>query len=149
MQYKAKSEKEIAEQQLLPRGEYDFEIQAATDAVSGPNSKTPGTEMIKLNLAVYSESGSKRFVRDILHPAMEVKLRHFAETVGILAQYEAEEPFVADELVGKSGRVKLKIVDKDDGYPPKNEVADYVKPKAKAAAQPMTKAEDDGDSIPF
>jgi hypothetical protein len=147
MQYKAKSEKELNEQSLLQRGEYDFEIQAAVDAVSGPNSKTPGTEMIKLTLSVYAENGRKQFVRDILHPAMEVKLRHFADCVGILDRYEREDPFIADELVGKTGRVKIKIVDKDDGYPAKNEVADYV-PKNKQSAAAIRGGPDSEES-PF
>lgn len=157
MKITPRSAQEIAEMGLLPKGEYDFEVQHAADAVSGPQSKSPGTEMIKLNLAVFTDSGRKQFVRDLLHPAMEVKLRHFCEAVGLLDQYN-DGSLIADHCFGRSGRVKIKITeDKDGNYPPKNEVADYVvnkeaRPKRdKLPPKPPVDADLDTveDDIPF
>lgn len=117
---------EIAEMGLLPKGEYDFEVIGAEDAKSGPNSKVPGTEMIKLDLAVFSSTGRRFFVKGLLHPSMEVQLRHFCEGVGLMDKYE-DGSLDADDCKGKSGRVKIKVTeDKSGQYPPKNEVADWV-----------------------
>lgn len=147
MNFQPRTAKEIAEQQLLPKGVYDFEILGAEDAKTGPKSKVPGVDIIKLKVGVFTNGGNQRFVNDILHPVMEAKLRHFAEVTGLLTKYEAGTLSAAD-CVGRTGKCKV-VIKEQDGYDPKNEIRDYVKPKVKAES-PATPQEPDADSdIPF
>lgn len=151
MQFTPRSAKEIAEKSLWPRGVYDFEVQTASDEKTGPTAKTPNVDYIKLNMIIFNAQGHQRYIKDNLHPAMEAKLRHFAETTGLLAKYEAGTLTAAD-CEGRTGKCKVKIKEDESGkYDPKNEVADYVKPKAKTEATPATaaQAEDDSSDIPF
>ena len=150
MTFTPKTKKELDEAQLLPVGEYDFECIAAENAVSGPNSKTPGTRFIKINLLCFSELGN-RYVRAMLHPAMERQVYGFCRLGTLAEKYEAGT-LTPEDCVGQVGRCKLKIEDKN-GYPAKNVVGDYVAPKAegvkasKAApvdGQPLT-----DDDVPF
>lgn len=134
---------------VWPKGEYDFEVIKAERAISGDKSKTPGTEFIKLNLKIYADDGACKFVNGILHPAMEAQVRHFCAAGGIIDKYETGS-LTADDCVGVSGRVKIKIKPAEGNFPEKNEVADYIVPKAReeaaAVALPATPEDDD---VPF
>ncbi len=155
MQFKPRSENEIKAMQLWPAGEYDFEVISAEPAVSGPNSKAPGVKFIKLSLRLFNEHGHGRKQNAILHPAMEVQLRHFCDETGKIELYNAGT-LEAHDCVGAVGKLKLKQKD-DAQYGPKNEVADWGSKKKKsdapvaasvadkAAAKPC---QDDSD-IPF
>ncbi len=146
-----KTEEELDMDRLLPKGTYDFEIVKAEEKTS-----KKGNDMIDANLKVFHGDGFQ-FVRDFLMEAMPHKLRHFAETVGILEAYDAGQ-LVANELVGLSGKVRIDIEPAGE-YPAKNVVKDYgEKKKADASAKgPMMNAgpkqliEDgsDGTDIPF
>lgn len=154
MRFQAKSEKEINEASLWPKGEYDFEVTKAEPAVSGDNSKSPGTEFIKLNVRLWNAEGATKFVNGILHPAMEAQLRHFCDAGGLLAKYEAGT-LEAHDCLGVSGRLKLKIKAEQGDFPAKNEIADFIVPKKennpisapKTEAQAKDAAAD--DSMPF
>jgi hypothetical protein len=150
MKFQPKTEKELQEQSLWLPGEYDFEVVKAERAISSDKSKTPGTPFIKLNLRVYANDGRYRFVNAILHPAMEFQLRHFCETAKLMAKYEAGE-LDAEDCENVAGRLKLKVTPERNGYPAKNEVADYIVAKvevhsesAAAAANPAA-----DDDVPF
>ena len=152
IKFTPKTEKEIAESQLWPKGIYDFEVVKAEPAVSGQQSKNPGTEFIKLNVQVFDSEGRFRYVNGILHPAMEAQLRHFCQVGGLLAKYESGTLESAD-CVGVSGKLKLKIKDAQGDYPAKNEIADFVTEKNDVAnkletAKPV-KAKAEGDEVPF
>jgi hypothetical protein len=146
-----KTEEELDMDRLLPKGTYDFEIVKAEEKTS-----KKGNDMIDANLKVFHGDGFQ-FVRDFLMEAMPHKLRHFAETVGILEAYDAGQ-LVANELVGLSGKVRIDIEPAGE-YPAKNVVKDYgEKKKSEASAKgPMMNAgpkqliEDgpDGTDIPF
>ena len=155
MQFKPKSENEIKAMQLWPAGEYDFEVIKAEPASSGPNSKAPGTPFIKLELHLFNEHGHVRKQRAILHPAMEVQLRHFCEETGKIDLYDAGT-LEAHDCLGAVGKLKLKQKD-DEQYGPKNEVADWGAKKKKAVnlderpkMKPATKQDPcPDDSMPF
>lgn len=140
MSFKPKSEKDIQAEALAPAGTYDFDVLQATDEIS----KSSGNPMIKVKLGLYNEDGRiKHHVFDYLLASMEAKLRHFCDTVGLLAEYERGE-LSAEMCKGRSGRVKIIVDDKDEAYPPKNAVRDYVIRPAKALqTEPDTKDEDD------
>ncbi len=147
MTFKPKTEKEIAESQLLPDGEYDFEVLEAEDTTS----KTSGAPMIKAVLGIYVGDRIGRRVTDYWLASMEAKLRHFCDCVGLLAEYEAGS-LSADMCKGRSGRVKLNVQkDKAGQYPDKNGVRDYCLRAAKPLATEPTSAKksDKPDDLPF
>lgn len=141
---------------LLPAGEYDFEVRKAEDSKTGPNSKNPGTDIINLELTVYTPSGGKKTVFDMLHPAMEVKVYNFCKMAELLDEYNSGE-LKAHHCEGINGRVKIKIKPEDEknGYAAKNEVANYIVPKQETTPSqgrkpPVVKDDDLSDSeIPF
>lgn len=142
MQFKPKSEKEISEENLLPNGEYDFEVTAALDAKSAS-----GNEMIKLQLNVFDDNGNLRIIFDYLLESMAFKLRHAADACGVIDKYESGS-LVADDFMGKTGRLKLAIQkDKTGDYPDKNTVRDYIKREAEGVIPAGLPALD--DTIPF
>ena len=129
MQFTPKSEKEIQSANLLPAGEYDFTVVRAEDTKS-----KAGNDMIKVTIGIYMPNGTQRLMDGYLLESVPHKLRHFAETIGLLAQYEMGQ-LGADELEGRAGRVKIRIKEQTD-YPSKNEVKDYVVDKSKRAPLP-------------
>ena len=144
LQFTPKSEDDLKQFDLLPAGEYDFEVLAAEHAVS----KTSGAPMIKLKLGVYRPNGSQQFVWDYLVGAMEAKLRHFCDTTGLLGKYQSGS-LTPEDCNGRSGKLKLAVEqDKNGKYPHKNVAKDYVCRKAKPLTPPANEgpAEDD---VPF
>ncbi len=123
MRFTPKTEDDLKRESLLDAGTYDFEVTKSEDAVS----KSSGKEMIALTLRLFSDRG-ERTVRDWLMPSMGFKLRHFAETTGLLAKYEAGT-MVANDCLGRTGKVILVIKDSEQ-YGPQNNVKDYEKKKA-------------------
>lgn len=119
MNFAPKTEKEIAEANLLEPGVYDYEVVYAQDKVS-----KSGNDMIELKLRIFSDRG-ERLIHDYLLEAIAYKLRHFCESAGILSQYEAGS-LIAEDCLGKAGKLKLGIQrDKTGAYPDKNTVQDY------------------------
>lgn len=104
-------------------GDYDFEVHAASEEIS----KSSGREQIKLTLYVFDEDGNKRTVFDYLgsDEKSQWKVRHCAEALGLVAQYERGEmdPF---DLEGKSGRLRLRVKKAEGEYPANNTVGDYI-----------------------
>lgn len=133
MKFQPKTERQIAEEGLMPKGTYSFEVFEAADKVS----KT-GNDMIELRLRVFDAEGNSRgMVTDYLLEKLAYKLRHAADACGILDKYESGEIAAAD-FSGKYGDLKIGIQsDKEGKYPDKNVVADYVvKVKADGADMP-------------
>jgi hypothetical protein len=158
MRFEAKSENELRRENLIPAGEYGFEVLTAEDKRSAK-----GNDMIALKLIVYLSDGSQRHVYDWILEAFSFKLRHFCEVTGLIEHYNAGRLCAAD-CVGRSGKVKLGInEDKSGDYPPSNKVLDYVVAKGNAQpAAPMAPAAvqkhaphkaapnvDDDEKLPF
>jgi hypothetical protein len=150
MKFTPKSEEEISAANLLAGGDYDFEIAKAEEAES-----KAGNEMIALTLHIEGEEGRRHTVFDYLVGADSsmFKVRGFAESVGLLQEYNKGE-MPADILPGRTGRCQIGIDDKNKAYAPKNVVRAYHKPassgngamppKAAAATRPPI-----DDDIPF
>lgn len=143
MKFQPLSEDEINELGLLPVGEYDFTINAAIEKTSAK-----GNDMFELSLSVFEPSGAARSNKDWILPLMMKKFKHCIDACGLTSKYESGE-IVADDFVGKSGKLKLIIgsYTNNEGIEIKtNRIDDYVKRPAGAAAMPK---EVDDDSIPF
>lgn len=121
MQFTPKTEEQIMEDNLFPKGEYAFSIANAEDAIS-----QKGNPMIKMTLNVLNDQGRSQIIYDYLMEAIPHKLRHCAIACGLEDEYNSGslEPY---QLQGKEGILKLIIQeDKTGRYPPKNSVVDYV-----------------------
>jgi len=155
MKFKPVSREELAKKQeeaesrfLWPAGEYDFEVMNADDAIS-----KKGNEMIVLDVNAYNTDGEFLSIKDYLMEVMEFKLRHAAESMGLLEKYEAGE-LEALDFQGKTGRLRLKVGKKVEGYKQRNEIADYIVPLTdeQRAAHGLPKKpleEELNDEIPF
>lgn len=144
MKFQPKTEREIAEAGLWPKGDYQFEILEAEETTS--NS---GNEMIKMKVKVYNDQGRSQNIFDyIVAGVMEHKLRHLCEAAGLLAEYEQGE-IEAYQLVGKTGYCKVGISkDKSGQYADRNGITDYlVDTPVDAAKVAGEKLKD--DSIPW
>jgi hypothetical protein len=119
MQFEPKTEKEIAESRLLPKGEYDFEIIDAKETTSAA-----GNNMIELKLRVSNGNGLARTLTDYLLARRAAKLLNCCAACGLLDKYESGV-VSDDDFPGKRGRLKL-AVEKKKGWPDRNVIADYV-----------------------
>lgn len=160
-QYQPMSEQDAMNErfQLMKEGIYDAVITASQDTTSA-NSGNP---MMDMTVTVYDENGKTHDVRDFLvfTKQMMWKVIHFAESAGILKEYESGK-LCSQTAINRTVQVKIvveqgseipqdKLKGKPVGskYPDKNKVEDYIK---KEDQKPLTlKAEDDpfaDDDIP-
>jgi len=161
MKFTPKTEKELAEQGLAPKGTYPFEVMTAADRIS----KTSGKEMIAIEIIFYLPDGSSRKITDYLMESVAFKLNSFCKSTGLLAKYN-EGSFSAEDCLDKSGYVNIAIEaakPKEDGsgdWPAKNKVASYASgadkktvvapaPAATPQAGGAAGGDDDGSDIPF
>lgn len=151
MRFQPKSDREIAENNLLPKGEYDYEVIEAKEA----RSKS-GNEMIALKVRVF-HGESERTMNDYLLDSMPGKLKHFCVQNGLQRQYDGGT-LCADDCSGRTGRAFVGIEkDRAGNYPDKNKIVDYVVPKdekqaSQSAQQPNAEAYAAGitdDDVPF
>lgn len=133
MNFAPKSDADLSTGNLLPKGEYDFEIVSAIDKVSKQNN-----EMIELKVLVYIDGTPARQIFDYLMESVAYKLKHFCYATGLNKKYD-EGTLQAFDCNGVSGRCKIIIKeDKAGAYPPKNSIADYIvceKPEKKTQQQ--------------
>jgi hypothetical protein len=122
MNFEPRTEKEIAESKLWPKGEYEFEIVEAVEKVS----QSSGNPMIELKLRLSNGNGISRTIPDYLLKETPEKLRHAADACRVLDRYDIGSLSETD-FRGKRGRLKLGIEkDRKHKYPDKNVVLDYV-----------------------
>lgn len=141
MKLEPKTEQQINEAGLLAPGVYDFECVEAEDTES-----KAGNDMAAIQIRI---DGHPLKIADwlVATEAMAFKVRHFAETTGLLAEYEAGD-LPAEMMIGKIGRVKIGIRPAEGQFRAKNNVVDYV-PDGGAVATPKTPPIEDDDEIPF
>lgn len=123
--------------QLIKEGEYDAIITASQDT----KSSNSGNPMMDMTVTVYDTNGKPHDIRDFLvfTKAMMWKVVHFANSAGILKEYE-EGKLCSQVAIDKHVRVKVVVeegkeipIDKLKGkpigskYPDKNKIDDYVK----------------------
>jgi hypothetical protein len=104
MQFKPMTEEEIQMQNLLTEGKYKYVVIAAEDTFSGPHSKNPGQDLIKLTLEIYDSLGRKRLLSDYFSPAFLPKVKNFCDVNGLQEQYNAGT-LLATDCLGKSGNL--------------------------------------------
>jgi len=129
VQPKSEAEVESPGYELLPPGEYDFEIAEAEETTS-----KAGNEMVKLKVWIFPANGGRRVVFDYLVSSDNAafKVRGFAKGTGMLADYEAGD-MPAGNMVGKSGRCKITIQKDTTGqYEDRNAVGAYLPARAAA-----------------
>lgn len=154
MRFSPLSDSAIEEANLLPVGEYSFNIISASEKI---NSK--GNDMLVIELEVYDNNGKGRKVTDYLVEAMQFKLKHFASAVGVLRSYDAGT-LSAAELGGLAGRCMIQIEPAKGEFKAKNCVKDYIKRQvecadktapstAQVAATPSVVRSDATDEPPF
>lgn len=122
MRFQPKTEKELVEMNLLPKGEYAFDVLDCEERTS-----KKGSQMLVLSLKLYDAGLQPRGrVSDYLVESMPQKLRRAAYGCGLGAQYEQGclEPQM---FRGATGVARIGIQqDKTGTYPDKNVVMDYV-----------------------
>lgn len=146
VRFEPKTEAEISAANLLEAGQYVFEVAKAEEKTS-----QNGNDMVKLTLAVFDNEDRRHPVFDYLvgTDGAAYKIRHFAESVGLLSQYEAGE-IRAEQMEGRTGKCQVGIDDKNKQYPAKNIIRDYVPagvsapPKANGKSAPII-----DDDLPF
>lgn len=154
-QFTPKSDKELAAENLLPVGEYDFEI-------LGAENKTfnTGSEGIALKVGIYTSSGAVRFVNDnlIFVDKAMFKVSQFCKCVGLYESYKAGN-LDAEDCKARAGKCKIGI-EPEGEYPAKNKVSSYVIPKEfkkpeqpqslKMATAPIAETKPEAeDDVPF
>lgn len=117
----------------LKPGDYDFSVYEAEDTVSAA-----GNEMLKLTIHILLGDGKHRTVFDYILASESGawKARHFAESVRMLNEYE-QGNLDPDFMIGRAGRLKLKIKPASGQYAAGNQVADYLPPSDGRAAAPQ------------
>lgn len=132
MRFEPKTEQELEEDGLLPKGTYDFEVIRAEDKQS-----KKGNDMIALGLKVFAPTGGTPFVNDYLLEAMAHKLHGFCEEVGLSDKYESGS-LAASDCMGRSGKVRIDIEKGKGDYPSKNVVKGYGGDKSTATPEDET-----------
>jgi len=132
MKFTPKSEKELAEQNMIPDGVYPFEVINALDT----KSKTTGNDMIAIQLRIFGPDNAEPVLKDYLLESYMRKIFNFSKVTGLSANYHAGSLCAAD-CVGKQGYAKIGTekgkekqtaagVCTGEFYPDKNTVRDYV-----------------------
>lgn len=146
MKFNPKTDKEIAEENLLPKDEYDYEVVEAKESRS-----KGGNDMITLKLHVFHGEGH-RVLTDYLLGAMAGKLKHFCDQHGLEREY-TNGTLTAEDCEGRQGKVLLGIEkDRSGNYPDKNKVLDYPVKKRELVAAAAAPSSDFGitdDDVPF
>jgi hypothetical protein len=148
MNWTPKTEEELMEEKLCPKGKAPFTIMSAEPA----RSKS-GSDMIKLKLNVHADDGFDYHVYDYISPAwMEHKFRHFWYAIGLGNVYESGNGST-ELLQGREGWCDVGRDKGKDGFAPKETVVDYLpQNSAKIERPPAPKSDTataDNDDVPF
>ena len=119
MNFQPRTEKEIEDSQLLPRGEYAFHILEAKETKS-----LAGNEMIEMKVRV-TKNGYARILTDFILPQRPAKFRNCCIACNVEDKYLNGS--VGDgDFVGKRGRVKVGVERAKKGFPCRNAIVDYL-----------------------
>lgn len=145
MQFKPKTDKEIAEMNVWPAGYYDFEVLEGQDTHS-----KKGNEMIVLKIKVFNNDSGFIILTDYLLEVMPKKLKHAAVMCGLLDKYNTGTLSGLD-FVSCVGKLQLGIEKDETGqYPDKNNIKDYGLPKDLSSVTPPAQVvEPIDDDIPY
>jgi len=119
MQFQPRTEQEIEERQLLPRGDYAFEIIEATETTS-----LAGNAMIELRVRI-TKNGFARILPDYVLPLRPAKFRNCCVACGVEEKY-LNGSVTDDDLLGKRGKAKVGVERAKRGFPSRNVIVDYL-----------------------
>lgn len=149
MRFAPKTEKEIAEANNIPNGDYPFEVLNSVDA----KSKT-GNDMITLTLRVFVGEASRQ-INDYLLEAMPGKLFQFCSYTGLAKQYQ-DGTLKAEDCLGKSGFLTIgnqKGKAKDDGsgdfWPDRASVKEYLRNISGVKPNVIEKHAHESEDVPY
>lgn len=150
MNFKPKTEKEINEANLIPAGDYAFEV---LDAIA--DQSNAGNDMITLTLRIFVGEGSRQ-LNDYLMEKVAYKLFHFCSYMGLSKQY-TDGTLKPEDCLGKTGYLSIGIQKgkkKDDGsgevWPDRNSVKDYIRTPAMKSGQVVaSKVTGPDEDVPF
>lgn len=117
--FQPKTDKELEERQLLPRGEYAFEIIEATETTS-----LAGNAMIEMRVRV-TKNGLARILPDYVLPLRPAKFRNCCIACGVEEKYLSGS-VTDDDLLGKRGKARVGVERAKRGFGPKNVIVDYL-----------------------
>lgn len=120
MQFKPKTDEELALAGLWADGEYNFEVVGAEDKIS----KSSGNEMIELELK-FHDQGATKTVKSYITATQEFRLKSAAYCMGLGAQYETGT-LGAGHFIGKKGRATLKTEPANGDFKAKNGVNEFI-----------------------
>lgn len=142
------SDEELDMANLLPEGEYDFQV-----SKSARRTSKQGNAMAELQIKTWDRFGKICMIFDYLVFStvnMNIrKISHFCKSVGLHAKYK--EGNLPEELDGYSGKCLVGIQDQQSNpnggfYPKKNVVLDYIEQNPSIENK---KVEEFSDEIPF
>ena len=129
MRFTPKTEQQIAEENLVPDGLYDFEVATSEEKVS-----KSGNDMIVVTLKVYDVTGRFVLVTDYLLESFLPKLLAFCKETGLRSSYD-DGTLSSDDLPNRTGKVQIAVEQKGD-YPAKNVVKWYGEKTKRAEDMP-------------
>ena len=136
MRYVPHSEEDILSMNIIEEGVYKFKVMEVltVDKYGAPMQDKNGNDMAKLKLAVWDKNNREHSMSTYISgdSRFAYKLRHFANTIGMLTSYE-NGSFKIHETLGKAGQAQIVIKKgnaKNDGsgdmWPDRNDVKDFV-----------------------
>lgn len=141
MRFTPKDESELSK--LLPPGVYDLEITEAEDTFV----KDTDREQIKIRVAVWDGDRVRARLFDYLNEGVAYKIRHICKATGQMSKYDSGE-LTAKDLLGKMCKGKIVIEkDKQNKYPDKNKIQDYLEGAVNRTPAPAGFAPE--DDMPF
>lgn len=154
MEFKPKTEKEIAEMGLWLPGVVSFEVIEyvtfgdRTIHTSEATSKN-GNQMIILVVNCVSDNGESKILIDYIVESAAAKLRNVCVACGLLDKYDIGVVYASD-FIGKRGDLRIGIEkDKTGQYPDKNKIINYITDSTpKKDLHPYDPANMD-DGVPF
>jgi len=142
--YKRITEEQDQLRNVFPKGEYKFLV----ESVEEKTCKNGINKMLVVGLLLLNEGRSLKITDWIMLDMenFEYKLRHFAETCGLLDKYDLDN-LEATDFLGREGVAKVSVseYEKDGEIIKTNRINDYAK-------QNLTKSNDSefaNSDIPF
>lgn len=129
--YQPWTEDEVKARNVVPEGDYKFEILTAIEKRTKPKLDDRGQQtatypMIELDFIFTDQNGVSKTLKDwiVFMPGMDWKLRHLAKSIGLLSLYE-DKKLEAVHLAGRKGMFTLGI--KDNVYNGEQRRQNFVK----------------------
>lgn len=146
LNYRVLTQEDMDRMSVIPVGEYKFTVTSISLEKSKGGVDKHGQpkkiyDMLVANLRIDNEAGFSRPVKDWIllvesEEPMGFKLRHFANTCGLLEKYEGQT-LEARDFMNKSGTLRIGIreyIDNQGEVRKQNTVLGYVKRKDGEAA---------------